>query len=375
MPNKPKATLAPSCGQPRGGRLDGCAPTMNNDTSRVQAPPTRPQRRWLLVVLLIGLGSTLLLTTLAGNAQTFSLLEKASIVFVACVIAAQMMRYMAMTFSTRVVAQIVNVRVPLFSLLQATVAAQAANRTFVGGAAGFVIRLDYFLKRGMTGGTFTAVEAIEDGVSLIAISLLFLSGLAVVLASGAGSGFRWDVIGMFILGALALAFFVISFLRRRAAVQHTADAIVRAIDRTFGRLFKRALYNPERVRDTVSDFYRALALAQTDPRRVFISFLCALGRLGCDAFALYFSFHAIGYNAAPGAVLLIFVVSSSVSTLAAVPGQIGVMETMLSVMSTAFGIPPPDAVSATLLYRLVSFWLPIPFGYAFAWNLERKGLL
>jgi uncharacterized protein (TIRG00374 family) len=342
---------------------------------QMQAPPTRPQRRWLIVVLLIGLGSTLLLTTLAGNAQTSALLAGANLTFVALVIAAQMLRYIAMTISTRVVAHIVNMRVPFFSLLQATVSAQAANRTFVGGAAGFVIRLDFFLKRGMTGGTFTAVEAIEDGVSLIAVALIFLSGLAIVLASGSSTGFRWDVIGAFIVGVLVLAFLVISFLRRRAAVYRSADSIVRTVDRIFGRLLKRVLYHPERVRGMVDDFYRGLEFAQRDRGRVFISFLCAFSRLGCDALALYFSFHAIGYDVAPGAVLLIFIVSSSVSTIAAVPGQIGVMETMLSVMSTAFGIPPPVAVSATLLYRLVSFWLPVPFGYLFAWNLERKGQL
>ncbi|MBI4673529.1 MAG: flippase-like domain-containing protein, partial [Chloroflexi bacterium] len=243
---------------------------------------------------------------------------------------------------------------------------------FVGGAAGVVIRLAFFLKRGMHSGMFVAVETIEDGASLAAVALLFITGLYVVLANGAGNGLRWDVIGLVIAGALALAGLVIFLLRRRALVERLAETLAQAVNRVIAKFAHRNLYDEHRVRGGVADFYRGLELAQTDPQRVFVSFCCSLARLSCDAIALYFAYRAIGYPVAPGNVLLIFIVSTSVATLAAVPGQIGVMETTLSFMSTALGVPFPVAVSASLLFRVISFWLPIPFGYAFAWNLQRK---
>lgn len=339
------------------------------------ASTTRPPRHWIIIILLLGLGSTILLTGAAGASQTLFLLRNANLFFVACIVLFQSLRYVAMTLSTRVVAEIVNMRVSFFRLFEATVAAQAANRTFVGGAAGLVVRGAFFIKQGMHAGTFAAVEGIEDVVSLCAISLMFLSGIAIVFASGATSGFRWDVIAYTVVGALVIAGAVIWFIRRPVLVERGLGAIVRGVNRILGKLLRRNLYDAARIHRAVEDFYRALALAQRDPMRVFISFGCALARLGCDWIALYFAFRAVGYDVPPGNVLLIFVVSTSVATLAAVPGQIGVMETVLTVMSTALGIPAPVAVSATLLYRLISFWLPIPFGYAFAWNLERNELL
>ncbi len=337
--------------------------------------PRRQEHRWIFVLLLLGLVSTLVLTTLAGNAQTFALLFKANLVFVLCIVGAQTLRYVAMTISTRVLAEIVGMRVPFTQMFQVNVAAQAANRTFVGGAAGVLIRFAYFFKRGMHSGTYGAVEGIEGALGFLATCSIFTTGLAILLASGAASGFRWDMSVLVILGALALAGAVITLVRRRDWVERTADWSVRGVDRIVSRILRRSVYDPARVRGAVNDFYKALDLARRDPARVFISFLCCVGRLGCDAVALYFAFRALGYDAAPGQVMLIFVVSTSVSTIAAVPGQIGVMEGMLSLMSAAFGIPAPVAVGATLLYRLISFWLPIPFGYAFAWNLTRKGLL
>jgi len=346
----------------------------------VPSRPERPQaaserHRWIVVLLILGLASTLILTSFTGRAETFALLLNANLVFVAGIIAFQVLRYVAMTVSIRVIAAIVAVRAPFVELFEVVVAAQAANRTFIGGAAGLAIRLAFFVKRGMHSGTFVAVEGIEDAVSLVAVALLFLSGLGLVLVSGAGAGIRLDVIAAFIAGVIVLTAAVITLLRHRAWVERAADALARVVQATIGRLARRNWYSPERVQGGVADLYRAFALARRDPVRVLISFFCALGRLGCDWIALYFAFRAVGYDISPGAVLLIFIVSTSVATLAIVPGQIGVMETTLAVMATALGVPPPVAVGASLLYRLISFWLPIPFGYAFAWNLEKRGLL
>ncbi len=337
------------------------------------APRTRRQeRRWFVVLVLLGLGSTILLTWFAGSAETLALLRRADLFFVACIALTQLARYVAMTFSLRAVTGIVKIRVPFAPLFQVVVAAQAANRTFVGGAAGLALRLAFFLRRGMRSGTFIAVETIEDVASLAAVAVLFLTGAAIVLTSEVGNAVDARWFGATIAGALILAFLLVALLRRRALVERIADASAQVVNRVVGNIARRNLYDARRVRGGVDDFYRALALARRDLYRVAISFSCSLVRLGSDAVALYFAYRAVGYAIAPGTALLIFIVSTSVATLAAVPGQIGVMETTLTLLSAALGVPLPVAVSASVLFRLISFWLPIPFGYAFAWNLQRR---
>ena len=347
------------------------------DTPPLPAVPhtQRQERRWIVVLLLLGLGSTILLTSLAGNAETIALLRNANPFFVACIALTQFVRYLAMTISQGAVARIVKIRVPFIPLFEVVVAAQAANRTFVGGAAGLVIRLAFFLRRGMHSGTFVAVETIEDVASLCAVALLFLTGAAIVMSSEVGNTLDARVFGAVIAGAVVLAGLVVALVRRRALIERIADALAQGINRIVEKFARRNLYDARRVRGGVDDFYRALALARTNPGRVLLSFGCSLVRLGSDAVALYFAYRAIGYDIAFGTVLLIFIVSTSVATLAAVPGQIGVMETALSLMSAALGVPLPVAVGASLLFRLISFWLSIPFGYAFAWDLQRRELI
>ncbi len=341
----------------------------------VVTPAHRRGHRWILVLLALSLGTTILLAFFAGTTQTLALLRNANVWFVLGIVAFQILRYVAMTISTRVVSEIVGVRVPLREMFQATVAAQAANRTFVGGAAGLMIRGAFLVQHGMPGGAFAAVESIEDVVSLGVVALMFGSGLAFVVARGGGENFRWDAIAIFVMGALALTGAVLFLVRRRAWVERAADRIARGLNYFYAKITRRNFYSAERVQRAVDDFYRALAFARREPRRVFIAFCCAFARLGCDWVALYFAFHAIGYEIAFGAVLLIFIVSTSVATLAAIPGQVGVMETTLTLMSTALGVPAAVAVSASVLFRVIAFWLPIPFGFAFAWRLEQRGLI
>jgi uncharacterized protein (TIRG00374 family) len=44
------------------------------------------------------------------------------------------------------------------------------------------------------------------------------------------------------------------------------------------------------------------------------------------------------------------------------PGGLGFVEAGLVGALTLAGVPPGDALLATLTYRLVSYWLPIPAG-------------
>jgi uncharacterized protein (TIRG00374 family) len=46
------------------------------------------------------------------------------------------------------------------------------------------------------------------------------------------------------------------------------------------------------------------------------------------------------------------------------PGGLGVVEGVLVPTLVAFGTPAAVAVLAVVAYRLVSFWVPIPVGFA-----------
>ena len=81
-----------------------------------------------------------------------------------------------------------------------------------------------------------------------------------------------------------------------------------------------------------------------------------------DFLALYVSLLAVGCRVDPVLVLLAFVAGSALAMIPITPGGLGFVEAGLTGVLTLAGVTPEHAVLATLLYRLFSYWLPLPAG-------------
>jgi glycosyltransferase 2 family protein len=91
--------------------------------------------------------------------------------------------------------------------------------------------------------------------------------------------------------------------------------------------------------------------------------------------ALYASVAAVGAEIPIATATLIFVSGNAVGSIVPTPGGLGAVEAALTAGLTAAGVPAGEAFSAVILFRLITFWLPIPVGW-YAWrHLQRVGAL
>ncbi len=90
--------------------------------------------------------------------------------------------------------------------------------------------------------------------------------------------------------------------------------------------------------------------------------LATIGRWGFDYLTLLGALVAIGADPDPSLVLLAFVVAQILGMIPITPGGIGFVEAGLTATLALAGVNPGDAVVATLIYRLASYWLPLPIG-------------
>jgi glycosyltransferase 2 family protein len=75
----------------------------------------------------------------------------------------------------------------------------------------------------------------------------------------------------------------------------------------------------------------------------------------------------------PAAV--VYLAGNAVGSAAPTPGGIGGVEAVLAAGLTAIGIPAHEAIPAVLLFRVATFWLPIPAGWVSYTLLVRRGVL
>jgi uncharacterized membrane protein YbhN (UPF0104 family) len=110
------------------------------------------------------------------------------------------------------------------------------------------------------------------------------------------------------------------------------------------------------------------------PMDVLTSTVCNGVCSATSIFAIYASGHAIGVDLSFAAALLAYTFGNIAANLIPTPGGIGAVEAGVYSGLVLVGISGPDATLITLIYRLITYWLPILPGYYFFWGL-RKDLL
>ena len=241
----------------------------------------------------------------------------------------------------------------------AQLAGTAASRVVPGGAAtGGVVQARLLIQAGQPAA---AVASALAGVGLITTAVLLLLPVLTVPALLIGPP-PAEQLRLGLLVSLIIAVVIVG-------VGVTVLMWPRVLT-IAGRLIGKVIH---RVRPSITgDSLATLLLAQRariaaafQGRWWLAVFLAAANRM-FDYAALVAALAAFGVRARPSEVLLAFVVAQALGMVPITPGGLGFVESGLTALLVVIGVPVDVSVIATLLYRLVQFWLPIPIG-VLAW--------
>jgi uncharacterized protein (TIRG00374 family) len=243
-----------------------------------------------------------------------------------------------------------------FDIACAQLTGNALSRALPGGAAtGGATMYQMLTRAGFDGATTsTALTA----VGLLSSATLFVLPVLALPAMVFGLAVRSELLqGALFGGAIGI------FLLTGASILLLSDRVVGGVghflDWFVQRVLRRPVPDPTLAQKLVEsrDFVRT-ALAESWKSAV----PAALGNQLFDFLALYVSLLAVGSRVDPLLVLLAFVAGSALAMIPITPGGLGFVEAGLTGVLTLAGVTPEHAVLATLLYRLFSFWLPLPSG-------------
>jgi uncharacterized membrane protein YbhN (UPF0104 family) len=85
--------------------------------------------------------------------------------------------------------------------------------------------------------------------------------------------------------------------------------------------------------------------------------------------------HAVGAHPAILPAAIVYLAGNTVGSVAPTPGGLGAVEAVLSAGLTAMGVPAHEAIPGVLLFRIATFWLPIPAGWVSYKVLLKSGTL
>jgi uncharacterized protein (TIRG00374 family) len=130
-----------------------------------------------------------------------------------------------------------------------------------------------------------------------------------------------------------------------------------------------------RIRPMVEQVIPRLATVAQQPGKLVEGFGGILLLNVAYCLALVASVRAFSDEATIAAICFVYLAGSTLGQAAPTPGGLGVVEAAIAAGLTAAGVDSALAVSATLLFRTVTFWLPTVPGWFSFRNLTAKGLL
>ena len=253
-----------------------------------------------------------------------------------------------------------------FSVITTQLAGNAFNRiTPGGGATGTALQARMLADAGFDttkAATALTVQSVLVTAAVVAMPVFALPAIVAGTSVPAGLGHAvwigFAVFGvMLVVGALFLG-------TRRPVVflGETIDAVRNRFHRdgpVRGGLGHRLVAERDEVRETLgSRWPEALG--------------AAVGRWAFEYLALLVTLYVIGADPDPWLVLFAFVGASVLGLLPFTPGGLGFVEAGLTATLALAGIEATAAVLATLVYRLVSFWLPLPIGFVASVMYRRR---
>jgi uncharacterized protein (TIRG00374 family) len=252
-----------------------------------------------------------------------------------------------------------------FGVATAQLAGNAFSRIVPGGAAaGGAISYRLLVTADLpaaTVGTGLAAASIISTGTLFSLPLLALPAVLAGRPVPRGLAQSAWLGGVVFLLALAVG-----------AVFVTTDGPLRATGRAIQAVRNRLRRSREPGTDLPDRLVAERDLVRgTLGRRWWVALLSGLGNWLFDYVALLAALAAVGSRPRPTLVLFAYVSSMVLGMIPITPGGLGFVEAGLTATLHLAGVSTGDAVLATLAYRMVSYWLPLPAGLVAA-TLHRR---
>ena len=264
----------------------------------------------------------------------------------------------------------------------AAVALGLSMVTYAGAAmtvVGFVTQKINFFKAVLTqfAVSFTGLVA-PTAVGTVALNARFLQRQGVEPAVAVGS-VGLAQLAMFVSHLLLLVLFGVlagtgpqaSFSPPQGAVIAVLVVVLIALIGLSVPAGRRLLV--ARVRPLVSQVVPRIVAVFQHPARLATGLGGALILNLAYVLCLDASTRAFGGQLPLPAVAVVYLAGAVVGSAVPTPGGLGGVEAAMSAGLTAAGLNGATAISAVLLYRLVTFWLPIPVGWLSLTGLQRSG--
>lgn len=316
----------------------------------------------ILTVIILGLAVWLIIPQMVGGDEVFRVLSSASPWFLVAAFFLQVLSWSSDAAINRTLLTTLGQKLRFSDLVRISSLEVFASHCLPVAGIGFSVSNIYFFRRQGLPSQFAILLVLMRNLFVnLAFIMLFLLSLAAVpshpslVTAGVISAVVVSLVG--VLSVSASLYFYYNKANLFKAVAWGA----KLINRSCNSIFHRAFCDLNKIELGLEDIYASLELTKKKKKYLPIAFLSAimyhLAGVGC----LYFVFLSLGYQPAWGALLVGYFLPMFSAMVT--PGGLGLYEGLMSAIYLLYQFPRSETLMAVLIYRFLSFWLPIPLGF------------
>ena len=312
----------------------------------VQLERVRPRT---LITLIAGVFAFYVLAGQLANVSFSKLLAHANPVWTLVALAFSAATYVGATMA---ISGFVLERLNTLRTLLVQVAGSFVMLVTPAAVGGVALNVRYLRKARLSAADAAASVGVTQVISFAVFAVLVLISAAVAGSSRAARALtppHWAYVALAVLVGIALIVLALPAGRRQlfARVGSLADQVV------------------PRLLDVAQ---RPAKLAQGIGGSVLVSVAYIL--------CLAASVRAVGDSHVPlASIAVVYLAGNAAGSFIPTPGGIGAVETALSIALAGAGMPTAEAITAVLLFRTVTFWLPVLAGWVSLHYLQRRDVL
>jgi len=331
----------------------------HEDAPAPAVSPPRVRRRWLprnvkitlMILVFFFIGEYILLPELASARKEFHRLTQLNffwLVLGALLEVAALAAYAQLTYT------VLSPGAPKrFTIFRINMWALAVSHVLPGGTVPGTAASYRMLTESEVSGSTAAFGLAAQGIgSAVVLNIIFwLSLLISIPLRGYNPLYGFAAL----LGVLLIAIFggLVFFLTRG---EKQAGVFLQKVANRFP--FVRA----ETITALVQKVADRMKILSTSSELLSRAGLWAAANWLLDAASLYVFLLAFGARPSPVDVLVAYGLANILAVIPLTPSGLGVVELTIVAVLKGFGIPGDVAAAGVLTWRLVNFWLPIPFG-------------
>lgn len=235
-----------------------------------------------------------------------------------------------------------------------------------GGVSGFSYLSIRLKSVGVSTSKSTLAQILRFALTFISFILLLMLAL-IVLSLGKNTSpliilIASTIIGSTIFGS-AVGIFIIS---KASRIKAFVSWLPKALNYVF-KYFKKGkeLISMERVEGTLEELHKDYKVLSRDMRLIRWLLVWALLINVAELVTIYLVYVAFGSLINPGALIIAYAVANFAGLVAVLPGGVGIYEGLMTATLASAGVNKGLALSATVVYRILSMAVFLPIGYIF----------